>query len=159
VTASQAVIDAGNAVGTSSTPIQTAATTLTATGGAGGIYLTQTGSTSVGPIAFPVLSVNADATTTSASVSQNGVVSSAGAVLLTVTSGSLTVNGNLSSPAGVTLTVSGAIQENYAVTDSGSFTVTSSASITMASAASIAATSLNLTSSGDISVSTINTGS
>jgi hypothetical protein len=160
ITAANLVLDGGAGVGVSGTPIQTAATTFTATGGSGGVYIKQTGASSVGPVSFPVLSVIANSTTTSATITQNGVAtngSGGGAVSLTTTAG-LTVNGNLTSPAGVTVSSGGAVQENFAIVDTGALAITASTSVTMASAASITASSASLVSSGNISVSTVNTG-
>jgi len=163
VMAANAVIDDGPStagVGTAAAPIRTVVTTLTALGGTGGVYVTQTGATTVGPVSFAILSVNADGTTTSTTVTQNGVTTGTGggAISLVTVGGGLTINGNLSSPAGVTVRSAGTVQENFAITDAGTFAITSSSAITMASSSSITATGAILDSTGNIQVSAIATG-
>jgi hypothetical protein len=139
VVAANAVLDAGNGVGNSATPLETQVTTFTATGGAGGISITQAGATTIGPVSFSVVKVNLDSTTTVQPVTQNGLTAgSGGAIALVTSGGGLTVDGNVTSAAGTTINAAGAI--------------------TMATSIAINASAATLTATGDIQVSEIDTG-
>jgi hypothetical protein len=137
--AANAVLDAGNGVGSAATPLQTQVTTFTSNGGSGGVTITQTGATTIGPVSFSILQVNPDSTTTANSVTQNGVsAGNGGAVNLVVLGGGLTVNGNITSAAATTINAAGPIS--------------------MSATIALDASAATLTATGDISVSEIDTG-
>ena len=139
VTAANAVLNAGNGVGSSATPLQTGVTTFTSGSGSGGVNITQTGATTIGPVSFSILQVNPDSTTTANTVTQNGVsAGSGGAVSLITLSGGLTVDGNITSAAATTINAAGPIS--------------------MAATVALTASAATLTATGDINVSQIDTG-